>query len=112
MGVLGAGESAGEYVKAFRDHPGAEIVGIYSRTPGSGRRLLEVHHVAAHEYSSDEQLFNDDRVQIVVSATPPDARPDHVVRAAETGRHIVIEKPLALDMESVHRMRHAVSKAG
>ena len=112
VGILGAGESAGEYVKAMRDHPRTEIVGIYSRTPGSGGRLLETHGVSAREYSSDQQLFDDERVQIIVSATPPDARPDHVVRAAETGRHIVIEKPLALDMPSVHRMRRAVSKAG
>ena len=112
VGILGAGESAGEYVKAFRDHPATEIVGIYSHTPGSGSRLLERHGVRAREYARDSELFEDDRVQIVVSATPPDARPDHVVTAAETGRHVVIEKPVALTMASVDRIRAAVSKAG
>ena len=84
-------------------------MGVYSRTPGSGARLLELHGVDAREYSCDDQLFDDDRVQIVVSATPPDARPDHVVRAAESGRHIVIEKPVALDIEAVDQIRDAVS---
>ncbi|MDP9255486.1 MAG: Gfo/Idh/MocA family oxidoreductase, partial [Actinomycetota bacterium] len=58
------------------------------------------------------ELFEDDRVEIVVSATPPDVRPDHVVAAAETGRHVVIEKPVALSMAAVDRIRTAVSKAG
>jgi predicted dehydrogenase len=112
VGILGAGESAGEYVKAFRDHPATDIVGIYSRTPGSGARLLEQHGVSARAYTRDSELFEDDGVQIVVSATPPDARPAHVIRAADTGRHVVIEKPVALDMVSVERIRAAVSRAG
>ena len=39
--ILGAGGVAGEYVKAFRDHPLIEIVGIYNRTPGKATRLLK-----------------------------------------------------------------------
>jgi UDP-N-acetyl-2-amino-2-deoxyglucuronate dehydrogenase len=112
VGILGAGESAGEYVKAFRDHPAAEIVGLYSPTPGSGARLLEQHGVQARAYAHDGELFEDERVQIVVSATPPDVRPEHAVRAAETGRHLVIEKPVALDLASVGRIRDAVATAG
>ena len=34
VGILGAGWVAGEYVKAFRDHPLTEVVGVYNRTPG------------------------------------------------------------------------------
>ena len=60
VGILGAGESAGEYVKAFRDHPATEVVGIYSPTPGAGSRLLETHGVRAREYARDSELFEDD----------------------------------------------------
>jgi predicted dehydrogenase len=112
VGILGAGESAGEYVKAFRDHPATEIIGIYSHTPGSGSRLLERHGVRAREYARDTELLEDERVHIVVSATPPDVRPDHVVTAAESGRHVVIEKPVALNMAEVERIRAAVARSG
>jgi predicted dehydrogenase len=112
VGILGAGEAAGEYVKAFRDHPATNVVGVYSRTPRSGARLLQLHGVDAREYSSDDELLDDDRVQIVVSATPPDVRPAHVIRAAKSGRHIVIEKPVALSMQAVDQIRQAVSGAG
>jgi UDP-N-acetyl-2-amino-2-deoxyglucuronate dehydrogenase len=111
VAMIGAGLVAGEYVAAFRDEPEAEIVGIYSRTPGRAETLLARHGVRAREYASDDELFDDDRVQIVVSCTPPDVRPTHVIRAAETGRHLVIEKPLALSMAEVERMRAAVAAA-
>jgi predicted dehydrogenase len=112
VGILGAGWVAGEYVKAFRDHPLTEVVGIYNRTPGKATRLLETHGVQAREYASDDELFDDERIQIVVSCTSPDARVEHVVRAAETGRHVVIEKPVALTMEGVEEIRDAVGRAG
>jgi predicted dehydrogenase len=50
-------------------------------------------------------------VQIVVSATPPDVRPAHVIRAAQNGRHVVIEKPVALSMQEVDQIRRAVSSS-
>jgi UDP-N-acetyl-2-amino-2-deoxyglucuronate dehydrogenase len=112
VGILGAGWVAGEYVKAFRDHPLTEIVGIYNRTPGKATRLLETHGVTSREYASDDELFDDDRVNIVVSCTTPDARAEHVVRAAESGRHVVIEKPIGLSIQDVEKIRDAVERAG
>lgn len=112
VGILGAGWVAGEYVKAFRDHPLTEIAGVYNRTPGKATALLETHGVKAIEYASDDELFDDERVNIVVSCTTPDVRAEHVVRAAETGRHVVIEKPIALTMAGVEEIRDAVARAG
>ena len=111
VGILGAGWVAGEYVKAFRDHPLTEIRGIYSHTPGKAGRLLKQHGVEAREYSSEDELFNDDSIKIVASCTPPDVRPQQLERAAKSGRHIVIEKPIALDYEGVKRIYRAVRDA-
>ena len=64
------------------------------------------------EYATLDQLLADDRIQIVASCTHPDVRADHCVRAAEAGRHIVIEKPVGLSMQETLRIREAVAKAG
>ena len=50
VGLIGAGWVAGEYVKAFRDHPSTEIIGIYNRTPGKATQLMQSHGVDAVEY--------------------------------------------------------------
>ena len=111
VGIFGAGWVAGEYVKAFRDHPLTEVAGIYNRTPGKAGRLMHQHGVEGREYKSEDELFDDDRVKIVVSCTPPDVRPQQVERAAKTGRHVVIEKPIALDYEGVRRIYRAVEES-
>ena len=70
--------------------------GVYNRTPGKAGRLMKSLGVEAREYASEDELFDDDRVNIVVSCTPPDVRPRHIERAAKSGRHVVIEKPIVL----------------
>ena len=112
VGLLGAGWVAGEYVKVFRDHPLTEVVGIYNRTPGKAARLLQAHGVEGTEYATLDDFFADERIQIVVSCTHPDVRAEHCIRAAQTGRHIVIEKPVALTRPETAAIREAVSKAG
>jgi predicted dehydrogenase len=112
VAIIGAGWVAGEYVKAFRDHPQTNLIGVYNRTPGKASALCESHGVDAIEYASIDDLFDDERVQIIASCTPPDVRPEHVIRAAETGRHVVIEKPVALTPEGVAQIREAITAAG
>lgn len=112
VAIIGAGWVAGEYVKAFRDHPQTDLVGVYNRNPAKGAALLETHGVEADNYQDIDALFDDERVGIVVSCTPPDVRPEHVIRAAESGRHVIIEKPVALDAEGVGHIRKAVGDAG
>ena len=112
VGLLGAGGVASEYVQAFRDHPQTEIVGIYNRTPGKASRLMKDHTVDGTEYETIDQFFADDRIQIVVSCTHPHLRAEHCTRAAETGRHVVIEKPVGLSLRETAQIREAVAKAG
>lgn len=112
VGILGAGWVSGEYVKAFRDHPQTEVVGIFNRTPGKATKLMQQHGVQGTEYATLDDFFRDDRIQIIASTTTPDVRADHCVRAAQTGRHIVIEKPIGLSRGDTDRIRAAVAKAG
>jgi predicted dehydrogenase len=112
VGILGAGWVAGEYVKAFRDHPQTELIGMWNRTPGKATALMRAHGVNGIEYESLDDFFRDDRIQIVASVTHPTVRADHAERAAQTGRHIVLEKPVGLSQQDTDRIREAVHKAG
>jgi predicted dehydrogenase len=112
VGMIGAGWVAGEYVKVFRDHPLTELVGIYNRTPGKASAVMKEHGVDGREYGSVDELFDDERIHIIASCTHPDVRAEHCVRAAETGRHIVIEKPIGLTPLDTQAIREAVTKTG
>ncbi|MFZ4658373.1 MAG: Gfo/Idh/MocA family protein [Caldilineaceae bacterium] len=112
VGLIGAGWVAGEYVKVFRNHPLTEVVGIYNRTPGKATALMQAHGIGGKEYASLDDFFADDRIQIVVSCTQPDVRGEHCARAAATGRHVVIEKPVGIQREHTAQIRAAVAKTG
>jgi len=51
-------------------------------------------------------------VDLVSVCTPQHLHCQHVVAAAESGKHMIIEKPAAISSEELRRMREAVRKAG
>ena len=112
VGIIGAGWVSGEYVKAFRDHPLTEVVGIYNKTPNKATALMKLHGVGGKEYGSVDELLDDKRVNIVVHCAHADTRPEYISRAALSGRHVVIEKPISMNPEGTAQVREAITKAG
>jgi predicted dehydrogenase len=112
VGIIGAGWVAGEYVKAFRDHPLTYVVGMVNKTPQKATNLMKTHGVDGQEFSSVDALLDDKRIGIVVHCAHADSRPDHISRAAASGRHVVIEKPVSTNPEGVAQIVEAVTKAG
>lgn len=112
VGIIGAGWVAGEYVKAFRDHPLTQIVGMYNKTPEKATNLMKTHGVDGQEFNSVDALLDDKRIDIVVHCAHADTRAEYISRAALSGRHVVIEKPASTSPEGVAQIREAVTKTG
>ena len=112
VGIIGAGWVAGEYVKAFRDHPLTQIVGIYNKTPEKATRLMKTHGVDGKEFNSVDALLDDKHIDIVVHCAHADTRAEYISRAALSGRHVVIEKPASTSPEGTAQIVEAVKKAG
>ena len=112
VGIIGAGWVAGEYVKAFRDHPLTQIVGMYNKTPDKATNLMKTHGVDGKEFNSVDALLDDKRIDIVVHCAHADTRAEYISRAALSGRHVVIEKPASTSPEGTAQIVEAVKKAG
>lgn len=63
-------------------------------------------------YDSLEEILADEKVDIVVCATPNDVHEDIVVRSLSAGKNVVCEKPVALSVESFDRMVDAAKNSG
>lgn len=112
VGICGAGWVAGEYVKAFARNPGAEVRGTWSRSEASARQLLAAHGVQGRVYGSLEEMLQRDDVDIVVCSSPPDVHAAQAAQAARAGKHLIVEKPLALDRGELARLREAQEASG
>ena len=63
-------------------------------------------------YDGYESLLTDDEVQVVVLLTPPSLRATPTIAAAESGRHVFTEGPMARSVEEADAMVEAVGRAG
>ncbi|WP_104525461.1 Gfo/Idh/MocA family protein [Blastococcus atacamensis] len=109
FGVLGTGHWArAVHATALSEHPSAELVGVWGRDPAKAEALGAEFDVPG--YGDVDTLLAD--VDAVAIALPPDVQAPLAVRAAEAGRHLLLEKPIALDVAGADRVVDAVRSAG
>ncbi len=112
IGICGAGWVAGEYVRAFTRNAETRVRGVFSRTRASAERTLAAHGVDATVYDTLEDMLRRDDIDIVVLASPPAVHARQATAAARAGKHIVVEKPVALYRPEVLELVEAADKAG
>ena len=109
FGVLGTGFWARRvHAAALAEHPRAELVGIWGRDVAKAKAVGAEHDVAG--YADVDALLAD--VDAVAIALPPSVQAPLAVRAAEAGKHLLLEKPTALTVEDARRVADAVTAAG
>lgn len=109
IGLIGAGPWAGMvYAPAIAGHPAAELASVWARRPAAAEEIARPHGAAV---TTDlAELF--DTVDAVAFAVPPAVQPELAIRAARAGKHLLLEKPLAVDLGTAFDLRHAVEEAG
>lgn len=112
VGVIGTGWVAGAHIENFKQIAGCEIVAVCSRKKANAEAKIAEHGLdGAVGYKKLEEFLKHDGLDVVVVCTPHPNHPDEVIAAARAGKHIVIEKPVALDRDSLRKMVAAVNKA-
>jgi predicted dehydrogenase len=87
---------------------GVELVGVWGRSPERARILAMGLGVSA--YDDFEALFAD--VEAVAFAVPPEVQAELALVAAKVGKHLLLEKPVAMTVAAVHALRDAATSAG
>lgn len=110
--IFGAGWVAGEHAKAYEACARTRLVAVGSRRLESARRCAEYAGAGAAFVSTDfDEILKHPEVEVVSITTPPDLHPELTIRAARAGKHVCIEKPIALDWPSCLTMQDAVREA-
>ncbi len=110
IGMVGAGSMGTVHAPAWKKlaAQGAELVGIHSARIDATAKLAGQYDVKV--YPSYEALLAD--VDVVDLCVPTDLHREMTIRAAQAGKHVICEKPIALTLEDGKAMIHACESAG
>lgn len=110
VGIIGCGAVAEEYVKAFGADDRSQVRALVSRNRANAERYRDKHNLQCAIETDAAAMLRMKDVDIVVVCTPHDTHTAYVVAAAQAGKHVIIEKPVALTVEDVQKQRQAVKK--
>jgi myo-inositol 2-dehydrogenase/D-chiro-inositol 1-dehydrogenase len=111
VGLVGSRFISTIHVEALRHVPRAEVRAVMSPTKGHAREFAAKHRIPHHFEHLDALLARDD-IDLVVVGAPNFTHCDITVRAAQAGKHVVVEKPFALNLDEADRMIEACERAG
>lgn len=112
VGVVGLGWVAGAHIETFKSVNGAQVTAICSRREHDEATLKNQYGVPLKAYTDYNALLANPDIHVIDICTPHPFHADQAVAAAEAGKHLIIEKPIALTYKDALRIRDAARKAG
>jgi phthalate 4,5-cis-dihydrodiol dehydrogenase len=110
LGVAGLGRGFTVMLPTLASDPRIELVAAADPRPEATRRFAA--DFGARTYASVEALCSDPDAEAIYVATPHQHHAAHVVHAATAGKHVLVEKPMAVTLEECRHMIDAAERAG
>jgi predicted dehydrogenase len=111
--ILGCGNFGARHAANLITLDEIELVAFCSNTTAKAEEFNQRYAQGQGTvYADSDQMFEQAELDLVFICLPPFAHSNQVLKAAEQGVHIFIEKPIALQSEQAWRMVHAVEEAG
>lgn len=110
FGVIGLGRAGSGMLAAMSKHPDIHASAAADLHQQHLDRFQEDFGGLA--FGSVEAMCESPEVDAVYIATPHEYHAEHVTLAAERGKHVIVEKPMALTLEECDRMIAAADEAG
>lgn len=108
FGLIGCGAISGWHAHAIREIEGAELIGAYDRSAASAEAFCEKQD--CRKFATIQELLNCDQIDVVCICTPSGTHAELVVEAANAGKHIVVEKPMAITRQQLQDVVEAVER--
>lgn len=93
-GIIGAGFFAGFQAEAWNRISGAQIVAVADSLQGRSREFA-ARWTIPHSYTNAEEMLEKERLDFVDIATRPESHVELVSKVAESGTHVICQKPMA-----------------
>jgi predicted dehydrogenase len=111
IGLLAYGAIGHEHLSAVQAVPGLSLAAVCDRSTAR-LEAARVHAPDVHLTTDGAELLARDDVDLVIVSTPPDTHAAWALRALEAGKHVVLEKPMALTRTDCDAVQDAARTAG
>src|SRR5262245_35906152 len=111
VGIAGAGWPGGAHAKGYKQSGGFAVAAV-ADLRADRRKKLMAEHGALKEYDDAKELIADKSIDAVSICLPTYLHAPMVLAALRAGKHVICEKPPALDASEAHRIEKAASKSG
>lgn len=110
--IIGTGMWAGTHARACKANPHVEIVGLADIREGAAESFARAHGLDVPTFADYRKLLAMDGLDAVIIVTPNNVHAPISIAAAEAGKHILCQKPMATTLADAEAMVAAVEKAG
>ncbi len=111
FGVIGVGTWGENHVRVFKQNPNAELIAIADINEKRAREISERYRIKEY-YTDYRELLENPDIEAVGIATPDFLHREPCVMAAEAGKDILVEKPLATTVQDAEAILNAARKNG
>jgi predicted dehydrogenase len=112
VGIIGYGWVATAHIEAINNCENAQVSAVCSSRELSGKALSEEWGSTIQTHTDLEQMLNDDHLDVISICSYPNQHKEHAIKAATAGKHLIIEKPLALSWSDCREIEEVVLEMG
>lgn len=112
VGIIGYGWVATAHIAAINATPHAQVTAVCSSRSLNPAEVSVRHGGTIKCFSNVEEMLKDPDIHVVSICSYPQDHAKHAVAAAKAGKHLIIEKPLALNWQDCLAIQTAVQDAG
>lgn len=110
IGMVGAGMIGQVHARALQGIDNAELVAVAEPREEAGQALAGANDATWHASYID--MLKDPAIDLVILGTPSGLHPEQAILAAQAGKHVITEKPMAISQDGATRMIEAANAAG
>lgn len=114
VAIVGLGSYGTRVAEAMKDCKRARLTGIVSGTPSKITAWQQKYNIPeknCYNYENFDSIKDNPDIDVVYVITPNALHHDHVIRAAKAGKHVICEKPMAVNAKEGQEMVDACKKA-
>ncbi|MDD3886316.1 MAG: Gfo/Idh/MocA family oxidoreductase [Victivallaceae bacterium] len=110
FGIIGIGNMGSMHTNFVSALPEAKLTAVCDLNPEAFKRIAPDILKKVKTFTDDEKFFAEADVDVVMVAVPHYFHPDLAIRAMECGKHIIVEKPIAVHKAEAERLIAACGK--